>query len=138
MVLKLKQKYVIASEKIWNENIHTSLNKNVDCEFILLSNRRDLNIDNLRIINPKIIFFPHWSYLIPEEIYTEFECIVFHMTDLPYGRGGSPLQNLIMNGFSDTKITAISVVILAESFSCLVFRYFIFNLLFIYSVLRLV
>jgi len=110
VVLNLKQKYVIASEKIWNENIHRSLNKNVDCEFILLSNRHDLNIDNLRTINPKIIFFPHWSYLIPEEIYAEFECVVFHMTDLPYGRGGSPLQNLIINGFSDTKITAIRVV----------------------------
>ena len=79
VVLNLKQKYVIASEKIWNENIHRSLNKNVDCEFILLSNRHDLNIDNLRTINPKIIFFPHWSYLIPEEIYAEFECVVFHI-----------------------------------------------------------
>ena len=110
MVLNLKQKYVIASEKVWNENIHTSLNKNVDCEFILLSSRLDLNIDNLRAINPKIIFFPHWSYLIPEEIYDEFECVVFHMTDLPYGRGGSPLQNLIMKRFSDTKVAAIRVV----------------------------
>ena len=31
------------------------------------------------------------------------------MTDLPYGRGGSPLQNLIINGHKQTKISAIKV-----------------------------
>ena len=31
------------------------------------------------------------------------------MTDLPYGRGGSPLQNLIVRGHKDTKISAIQV-----------------------------
>jgi len=29
------------------------------------------------------------------------------MTDLPYGRGSSPLQNLILNGHHETKISAI-------------------------------
>jgi len=27
------------------------------------------------------------------------------MTDLPYGRGGSPLQNLILRGMTETKLT---------------------------------
>ena len=31
------------------------------------------------------------------------------MTDLPFGRGGSPLQNLIIRGFNKTKISAIKV-----------------------------
>ncbi len=31
------------------------------------------------------------------------------MTDLPFGRGGSPLQNLIVRGIYDTKISAIRV-----------------------------
>jgi len=29
------------------------------------------------------------------------------MTDLPYGRGGSPLQNLIIQGFEETVLTAL-------------------------------
>ena len=29
------------------------------------------------------------------------------MTDVPYGRGGSPLQNLIARGHRDTKLTAL-------------------------------
>jgi methionyl-tRNA formyltransferase len=31
------------------------------------------------------------------------------MTDLPFGRGGSPLQNLIARGYKRTKISAIRV-----------------------------
>ena len=31
------------------------------------------------------------------------------MTDLPYGRGGSPLQNLIIRNNKSTKISAIKV-----------------------------
>ena len=31
------------------------------------------------------------------------------MTDLPFGRGGSPLQNLIVRGYKSTKLTAIKV-----------------------------
>ena len=31
------------------------------------------------------------------------------MTDLPYGRGGSPLQNLIVRGHEETKISALKV-----------------------------
>lgn len=59
---------------------------------------------------PRFIFFPHWSWRIPEEIFADFECVVFHMTDLPYGRGGSPLQNLIVRGHQKTKVSAIRVV----------------------------
>ena len=32
------------------------------------------------------------------------------MTDLPFGRGGSPLQNLIERGIEKTKITALKAV----------------------------
>jgi methionyl-tRNA formyltransferase len=53
------------------------------------------------------IFFPHWSWIIPEEVWGRHECVIFHMTDLPYGRGGSPLQNLIVRGKKETKISAL-------------------------------
>lgn len=55
------------------------------------------------------VFFPHWSFIIPASVYEKSECVLFHMTDLPYGRGGSPLQNLIVRGHTSTMITAIRV-----------------------------
>ena len=60
-------------------------------------------------IDPEYIFFPHWSWKVDKAITDEFRCVCFHMTDLPYGRGGSPLQNLIANGYETTKITALAM-----------------------------
>lgn len=67
----------------------------------------ELSLDKLQKYMPSFIFFPHWSWLIPEEIYSNFNCVVFHMTDLPYGRGGSPLQNLIVRGHQTTMLSAL-------------------------------
>lgn len=79
-------------------------------EVIFITKKEELNIDFVKKISPRFIFFPHWSYIIPAGIFENFECIVFHMTDLPFGRGGSPLQNLIVRGIKQTKISAICVV----------------------------
>ena len=58
-------------------------------------------------MNPKWIFVPHWSHWIPESIWRTWPTVIFHMTDLPYGRGGSPLQNLIQRGHTSTMISAL-------------------------------
>jgi methionyl-tRNA formyltransferase len=58
-------------------------------------------------ISPRYIFFLHWSWKVPDEVVDRYECVCFHMTDVPFGRGGSPLQNLIVRGMDDTKLTAL-------------------------------
>ena len=102
---------VIATIKEWNINNYFELKKELENEysFYLISNKDELSLEKIEKINPKYIFFPHWSWIIPENIYKNYECILFHMTDLPYGRGGSPLQNLIINKVYNTKISAIKV-----------------------------
>ncbi len=106
-----KKTCIILSEKKWNNNLVNKLKKKSDnIEWIKIDVKNDFNYDSLLKIKPNKIFIPHWSYIIPEKIYNNFECIVFHMTDLPYGRGGSPLQNLIIRGHKHTKISAIKVV----------------------------
>jgi methionyl-tRNA formyltransferase len=68
----------------------------------------DLELEEaLTSINPKYIFFLHWTWIVPEKIWSAHECICFHMTDVPYGRGGSPLQNLILAGHTQTVLTAL-------------------------------
>jgi methionyl-tRNA formyltransferase len=67
----------------------------------------ELSYERLCEIDPEYIFFPHWSWFIPESIFGKFTCVIFHMTDLPYGRGGSPLQNLIVRGHRDTQLSAL-------------------------------
>ena len=53
------------------------------------------------------MFVPHWGHMIPDEIWSRWPTVIFHMTDLPYGRGGSPLQNLMEIGHLSTKLTAL-------------------------------
>lgn len=101
--------FIIASEKKWNKNLVGKLNQSTPFTWESINKKEDLSIDHLRKINPNKIFFPHWSYIIPKEIYNRFECVVFHMTDLPYGRGGSPLQNLILRGHKSTQVSALKV-----------------------------
>ncbi|MFN4151395.1 MAG: methionyl-tRNA formyltransferase, partial [Candidatus Sericytochromatia bacterium] len=107
----MKDNIVIATIKSWNiDNFLILKNKLLNSYNInLISNKDDLNLKYIEELNPKYIFFPHWSWIIPENIYSNFECIVFHMTDLPFGRGGSPLQNLIYRDIEYTKISAIKV-----------------------------
>ena len=101
--------YIILSEKSWNTSLLEDLSSKTNNKWFLISSVEEFNENYLREINPDKIFIPHWSYIIPEVIFNRFECIVFHMTDLPYGRGGSPLQNLILLGHTKTKISAIKV-----------------------------
>jgi len=103
-------KCIIATEKVWNKHIADDLSRGLNVEFQLISRVEHIVLDKLAEISPNYIFFPHWSYIIPSEIYENFDCIVFHMTDLPFGRGGSPLQNLIERGITHTKISALKVI----------------------------
>src|SRR5574344_937997 len=88
-------------------NLYTKTNLVKKKNFIYIYDKQQLNYEYLKKINPEYIFFPHWSYKISDSIYNNFKCIIFHETDLPYGRGGSPIQNLIERGIYKTKISAI-------------------------------
>ena len=108
----VKQKILIASIKSWNIENAKELKKKYQSNFTIkiITEKNELNLNFLQKFQPEIIFFPHWSWKIPKEIYESYECIIFHMTDLPYGRGGTPLQNLIVRGHTKTKISAIKCV----------------------------
>ncbi len=95
--------YVIATVKSWNiENSIKFISRNPRDVFRLVTEKSELTEEMLREVRPRYIFFPHWSWMIPECIYERYECVVFHMTDLPFGRGGSPLQHLLVRGMYQT------------------------------------
>ncbi len=102
--------YILLTEKEWHKPMLSFLRQiREEDTWILVDDKKDFTPEYLKTINPTKIFIPHWSYIIPSEIYKNYDCVVFHMTDLPFGRGGSPLQNLIVRGITETKITAIKV-----------------------------
>jgi len=50
-------------------------------------------------------FFIGWSWIISDEIVKKFNCICMHPSSLPKYRGGSPLQNQIVNGETISAVT---------------------------------
>src|SRR3989338_5920724 len=105
----MKKTIVIAAIHPWN--IARAKKWRVPKGFrkVVITRKEDLTPETLRRIRPRYVFFPHWSWIIPEDVWKNFECIVFHMTDLPFGRGGSPLQNLLVRGIYKTKVSALRV-----------------------------
>ena len=102
--------YVVAATKEWNIKSFNKYSVDLKGDWHFVGSPEDLSIEFIKKTQPRYIFFPHWSWLVPEEITNNYECVCFHMTDVPYGRGGSPLQNLIARGHKNTKLTALRMV----------------------------
>lgn len=102
---------ILLSEKKWHQGLFDRLKDRYQgrINWVLINERSGFTYEAIARMNPQNIFIPHWSYLIEKNIYENYNCIVFHMTDLPFGRGGSPLQNLIVRGINETRISAIKV-----------------------------
>jgi len=102
---------IIATIKSWNIANAEAFRRRHRNRYrvFLITDKKDFTRKSIQKINPRYIFFPHWSWVISDEICKNFECVVFHMTDVPFGRGGSPLQNLVKRGIRKTKISALKV-----------------------------
>lgn len=102
--------YALAVSRGEFEPMRARLESRTGKRFILIRDRAHLTPEYLESQAVRKVFFPHWSHIIPASVYEKVECVIFHMTDLPFGRGGSPLQNLIARGFAETKISALKCV----------------------------
>ena len=90
-----------------NFSLAERLASSLGCPVSTIKSPAELTVDAVTAIDPQWIFVPHWSFRIPESIWGRWPTVIFHMTDLPFGRGGSPLQNLIHSGHTDTMLTAL-------------------------------
>jgi len=99
--------YIVVGNKLWSRRVFEEIISKLAGDWYFIGSPDGLSKDTIASIHPKYIFFLHWSWKVPNEIIDQYECICFHMTDVPYGRGGSPLQNLITRGHTRTKLTAL-------------------------------
>lgn len=100
--------YIVAAVGGWNRLIFDDRSVSMDGNWHFAASPEELE-ELLETLVPDYIFFPHWRWIVPDAYVHEYDCVCFHMTDLPYGRGGSPLQNLILAGHSDTMLTALKM-----------------------------
>lgn len=102
--------HVLAASRRGYAGLLAELERATGDGFTLIEDSAEFTRDNLARLAPRYVFLPHWSHIIPADIHQQFECVVFHMTDLPFGRGGSPLQNLISRGIYETRLSALRCV----------------------------
>ena len=97
---------VICSSKSWFK-----LNPSIGEKHVVqyFQSKDELSIRALDEFKPDYVFFTHWNWIVKDEIHESFKCIVFHTAPLPYGRGGSPIQNLILDGFDKAPVCAIKM-----------------------------
>lgn len=105
-----EENYVVVGCKKWNRRIFGDSISRLPGHWSFVGSRSELTVDLLTSLHPRYVFFLHWSWIVPPEIVDQFECVCFHMADVPYGRGGSPLQNLIVRGHRETNLAALRMV----------------------------
>jgi len=104
---KVSTRYIVLGTKPWNRTSFDRHICNLPGDWLFLSSKEELDLHALTSWTPRYLFFLHWSWIVPQTIVDQYECVCFHMTDVPYGRGGTPLQNLISRGHAETKLTAL-------------------------------
>lgn len=102
--------YIVASCKSWHRPGFDDLSRQEKGHWIWVTSPEELLRSVKEESGLRYIFFLHWNWQVPVEIWSRYECVCFHMTDVPYGRGGSPLQNLIVAGHQSTKLSALRMV----------------------------
>ena len=97
--------YIFCAYRDWSLELYDLISKKYK-NFFLIKSPKQLTKNKVKKINPKFIFFPDWSWKVPDYIFQNYHCICFHESDLPKFRGGSPIQNQIIRNISKTKTTA--------------------------------
>lgn len=101
-----KETFIVAGSRPWSRDVFDKVIGHYPGRWHFVQSREELTTKLLKSLNPRYVFFLHWSWRVHDEIIDAYECVAFHMTDLPYGRGGTPLQNLILRGHKRTELTA--------------------------------
>ena len=61
--------------------------------------------ESLNSFDPDVVLFYGWSKIIPLRIVSKFKCLMLHPSPLPKYRGGSPIQNQIIRGETESAVT---------------------------------
>lgn len=103
----MAKRILIASHHARNDPLEAALREVEGYSILRVREKDELKAAAIEAFDPDWIFVPHWSFIIPGEVHQTYRTVIFHMTDLPYGRGGSPLQNLIVRGHTVTQLSAL-------------------------------
>lgn len=98
--------YLVSKENYFSNELFNKLKNRYNMfEFINTKKKLEHCMNN-NSLSSKFFFF-HWPYIVKKDIVDNYECINIHTSNLPYGKGGSPIQNQIMDNIITTKVNAL-------------------------------
>ena len=89
----------------WALNIYKNIALDTNNQFLIISSKDEYKEEIIFEFNPDLILFYGWSWNVSEKIVDYFKCLMLHPSPLPKYRGGSPIQNQIINGEIKSKVT---------------------------------
>lgn len=96
--------FLVSKSNLWSDRLNDLIQSNYNCLYFNNNSYLDFLSQN-----PDWIFFFHWSNIVPKEVFDNNRCVVIHTGNLPKGRGGSPLQNQILDGVIESRVNAITM-----------------------------
>lgn len=74
-------------------------------KFLVQDSKENYSEDEIYKFKPDYVLFYGWSDLVKPELLRSFDCLMLHPSALPRYRGGSPIQNQIINGVTKSAVT---------------------------------
>ena len=100
------KKILCVGYRDWALNIYNKISQDYNNgSVVIISNYDEYSDEFVKEYHPDIILFYGWSWIISKSIVSTYKCIMLHPSKLPKYRGGSPIQNQIIRGESDSAVT---------------------------------
>ena len=118
------KKVMICGYRDWSYQLYSKLEYIYDCDMTYIDDNHFLETA-IKEIQPDIIFFIGWSWIVEQDIIDNYPCICLHPSPLPKYRGGSPIQHQKINGEKESAVTLFEMdggidtgdILYQESFS---------------------
>ena len=102
--LKDNNDFLFVGYREWAKNVHSRLKLKMT---IVDSNKELINL--LSKNSYEHIFLVGWSSIIPDYILQKSNFYCVHPSELPYYRGGSPIQHQILDGLKSSYVTLFKI-----------------------------
>ena len=99
-------KIALIGYRDWAIKIYDSISREFSqFSYYKVYSQEEFSEEKLDSFDPDLILFYGWSRIIPPRIVSKYKCLMLHPSPLPKYRGGSPIQNQIIRGETESAVT---------------------------------
>ncbi|WP_300456262.1 formyltransferase family protein [Desulfobacula sp.] len=96
---------VCVSYRNWALKIYDTIVQNTDHTILIIRSTNQYHEQAIKDFKPDLILYYGWSWIVSDEMINTYKCIMLHPSPLPKYRGGSPIQNQIINNEKESAVT---------------------------------